>query len=128
MNTQGQVHRLEIGQALSLPRRSAGPAVLTEGELLVQEPAQWLAGLVVLPTPVRLAAPAVLPCGACTSFVATRPSSVVVQEAAPLLSRERLCAAATWFRAILRRSGGARGAAGADSPARPNQHRAFSAP
>ena len=84
MNTQTQVHRLEAGQALALPRRVAGSAVLSEGELLVQAPARWLAGTVVLSAPVRLVAPAVLPTEPGCSVVAVRPSSVVVQEAAPL--------------------------------------------
>ena len=93
MNTQTQVHRLEAGQALALPRRVAGSAVLSEGELLVQAPARWLAGTVVLSAPVRLVAPAVLPTEPGCSVVAVRPSSVVVQEAAPLLSLRRLLAA-----------------------------------
>ena len=93
MNTQTQVHRLEAGQALPLPRRGAGLAVLSEGELLVQAPARWLAGTVVLSAPVRLVAPAVLPAEPGCSAVAVRPSSVVVQEAAPLLSFSRLRAA-----------------------------------
>jgi hypothetical protein len=99
MNTQTHVHRLEAGQALAPARRSAGPAALIQGELVVQEPARWLAGRVVLPAPVRLVAPAVLPCGPSTSFVAVRPSCVVVQEATPFLFIGRLRAAATWFRA-----------------------------
>lgn len=98
MNTQARLHRLEAGQALPLARRTSAPAVLTEGELLVQEPALWLAGRVVLPAPVRLVAPAVLPPGGSATFVATRPSAVLVQEAAPLLSHEGLQAVAAWMR------------------------------
>lgn len=100
MNTQARVHRLEAGQVLSLPRRAAGPAVLTEGELLVQEPALWLAGRVVLPTPVRLVAPALLPSAASATFVALRASSVTAQAPSPLLSREGLRAAAAWIRRL----------------------------
>lgn len=101
MKTQTRLHRLQAGQALSLPRRSAGTAVLTDGELLVQEPARWLAGLVVLPAPVRLVAPAVLRLGQSDSFVAVRSSSVVVDEPASLLSRERLRAIAKWIGELL---------------------------
>lgn len=104
MNTQTHVHRLEAGQALA--RRSAGPAVLIQGELVVQEPARWLAGTVVLPPPVRLAAPAVLPCEPSTSFVAVSASCVVAQEAAPFLSIGRLRAAWTWFRGDPGKRGG----------------------
>jgi hypothetical protein len=100
MKTQAQLHRLETGQALSLPWNNAGPAVLTDGELLVQEPARWLAGSVVLPPPVRFVGPAVLPAGR-FDFVAVRPSSVLVHETAPLLSRKRLRAVAMWIRGFL---------------------------
>jgi hypothetical protein len=106
MNTQTHVHRLEAGQALALARRIAGPAVLIQGELVVQEPARWLAGIVVLPAPVRLAAPAVLPCEPSTSFVAVSASCVVAQEPAPLLSIGRLRAAAKWIRGVLGKPGG----------------------
>lgn len=109
MNTQAQVHRLEAGQALPLPRRSGGPAVLTEGELLMHEPARWLAGIVVLPAPVRLVAPALLPAGASRSFVAVRASTVVVQEAEPLFTPARLRAAARWIRSLGMRPGKGRG-------------------
>ncbi len=86
MNTQTQVHRLEAGQALALSRQGAGPVVLAEGEVLVQAPARWLAGTVVLSAPVRYVAPAVLRFEPSSSVLALRSSSVVVEEAAPLLS------------------------------------------
>ena len=86
MNTQAQVLNLAGGEALQLPRRMAGPLVLTRGELLVQEPARWLAGNVVVPAPVRLVAPAVLAATPASSIVAVRASAVVLQQAAPLLS------------------------------------------
>lgn len=86
MNTQAQVHHLQSGQALPLPRRLAAPAVLAEGELLLQAPARWLGGTVVLPPPVRLVAPAVLPAEASGSVVAVRAAKVVVQEAEPALA------------------------------------------
>lgn len=97
MNTQAQVHRLEAGQALPLPRRSAGPAVLTQGELLVQQPAHWLGETVVVSAPMRLVAPAVLPGDDSWSVVAVRPSSVTVQVAEPRLVAG-LPAFANWLR------------------------------
>jgi hypothetical protein len=100
MKTQAQLHRIEAGQALSLSQGSAGPAVLVDGELLVQEPARWLAGLVVLPPSVRFVGPAALPSGQ-LSVLAVRPSSVLVHEPTPLLSRDRLRAVATWIRGLL---------------------------
>lgn len=101
MNTQTHVHHLEAGQALALSSPGGGPAVLREGELLLQQPARWLGGTVVLPAPVRLVAPALLPAGQGGSFVAVRPSSVVVQAAAPARASGRLLAAvAAWWRKL----------------------------
>ena len=107
MKTQQRLHRLAAGQALALPRGTARPLVLAEGELLMQGPALWLAGSVVLPAPVRLVAPAALPVGGSESFVAVRPSSVVVDEPVPLLSLERLRALAMRIRGLPRRSSSA---------------------
>ena len=98
MNTQTQVHRLEAGQALALSRQGAGPVVLAEGEVLVQAPARWRAGTVVLSAPVRHVAPAALRLEPSSSVIALRPSSMVVREAAPLLSFATLRAAAAWLR------------------------------
>lgn len=102
MNTQAQVHRLQAGQAISLPlpRRGAGPVVLAQGELLVQEPARWLGGTVVVPAPVRLVAPAVLPEAPSASVTAVRESTVVVPRPAPLLPRISLSAVAAWVRRL----------------------------
>src|SRR5262245_38613292 len=90
MSTQPQVHRLEAGQALPHPRRSGGPAVLTEGELLVQQPARWLAGTLVLPASVRLVAPAPLPADPSCSFVAARACTVVVPAPVPRFTLQRV--------------------------------------
>ena len=86
MNRQSQVRSLEDGQALHFPRRRTGPLVLTQGELLVQEPARWLAETLVVPAPVRFVGPAVLPATPHCSIVAVRASTVVFQEPASLLS------------------------------------------
>lgn len=107
MNTQTQVHRLEAGQALALSRQGAGPVVLAEGEVLVQAPARWLAGTVVLSAPVRYVAPAVLRFEPSSSVLALRPSAVVVEEAAPLLSFATLRAAAAWLRGAVKTSSAA---------------------
>ncbi|HEX7892209.1 MAG TPA: hypothetical protein VF522_22860 [Ramlibacter sp.] len=98
MNTQARVHRLQTGQALPVSRRSAGPVVLSEGELLVQEPASWLGGTVVVPPAVRFVAPAVLPAVLSGSAVAVRESTVVVQEPAPLFASVISCVPWAWCR------------------------------
>lgn len=82
MNTQERIHRLEAGQAVPFPRRGGGSAVLTEGELLVQQPARWLAEVFVQPAPVRLVAPAVLALDGNCCVLAVRASSVLVREPA----------------------------------------------
>lgn len=86
MNTQERIHRLEAGQALPFPRRGGGSVVLSEGELLVQEPARWLAEMFVQPAAVRLVAPAVLPMDGDCTVVALQPSCVLVREPAPRFS------------------------------------------
>lgn len=98
MNTQARLHRLEAGQALPQVRRGAGPVVLAEGEVLVQEPARWLGGTVVVPAAVRLVAPAVLPSPDDCSVVAVQASAVLVPEAKPLLALRALRAASAWLR------------------------------
>lgn len=87
MNTQTQVHRLEAGQALLVSSRSTKPAVLVKGEVLVQAPARWLGGSVVLSPATRLLAPAVLPSDPSASVVAVHESTVIVEEAPSLLDR-----------------------------------------
>ena len=103
MNTQARVQRLEAGQALPLPSRNQGPAILSEGELLAQAPSYWLGETVVVPPPMRLVAPAVLPPGRSCSFVAVHASTVVLSERAPLFPVARWLAAAVWMRRHLRR-------------------------
>ena len=87
MNTQ--THRLQAGQALLLASRRAMPAVLVKGEVLVQAPAKWLGGSVVLAPVTRLRAPAVLPSDPSSSVVAVQASTVVVEEAPSLLASFR---------------------------------------
>ena len=78
MNTQAQVLRLAAGQALAPARRGSAPAILTEGELLVQRRVEWLAGTVVVPAPVRLVAPAVVAADPSSSVMAVGAATVVV--------------------------------------------------
>jgi hypothetical protein len=85
MNTQTRVQRLEAGQVLQLASRASPPAVLAEGELLLQPAAQWLAGMVVVPPPLRFVAPSVLPQAEASRFVAVRACSVVLPATAPRL-------------------------------------------
>lgn len=107
MNTQAKVQRIEAGQALAFPRH-AGPVVLTQGEVLLQEPAQWLGGTVVVPRAVRLVAPAVLPVTTSGSIVAVRESMVTVQEAVALLPVGKLLAAARRLAGIVAARSGRR--------------------
>lgn len=106
MNTQARTFRLEAGQAFSPSRRIAGPAVLTEGEVQVQEPARWLGGQVVVSAPVRIVAPAVLPSDPSAPIVALRASTVMVVETAPPFATA-LGAASAWIRGLPRRTRGA---------------------
>jgi len=97
MNTQTRIHRLEAGQALQLEPGDRSVAVLSEGELLLQPPAQWLAGTVVLPAPTRLHAPALVPADPSCSIVALRASSVVVRQPAAAAA-----GALAWLAGLLR--------------------------
>lgn len=100
MNTQQRVRRLETGQVLPAPARGEGPAVLTEGELLLQQPARWLGGTLVMTPPARLVAPALVPDMEPGSIVAVRASTVIVQQREPAFTGR---AAAAWMRRILGR-------------------------
>lgn len=103
MKTQTQVHRLEGGQALALHRGHAGRVVLVRGELLVQQPARWLGGVVRIEPPQRIVAPALLDDPQSLTIVAVRDSSVSVEATAPWFTPEALQAAAAWLRARLPR-------------------------
>lgn len=107
MNTQAKVQRIEAGQALAFPRGAEG-LVLTQGELLLQEPAQWLGGTVIVPHAVRLVAPAVLPATSSGAVVALCASTVVVQEAAPRFAVGKLLPAARRLAANVAGWGGRR--------------------
>lgn len=106
MNKQARIVRLEAGQAFSDPRGVAGPAVLLEGELQVQEAARWLGERVVVEAPVRIAAPALLQADSSAAIVAVSASAVLVHDAVPLPARA-WNAAASWLREVPRRTRGA---------------------
>lgn len=81
MNTQTQLHELQAGEALAFSRASKGRVLLAQGEVLVQAPALWLAGTVVVPPVRRLSAPASLPLSEAGSLRATRAARLVIEEA-----------------------------------------------
>src|SRR5687767_2239498 len=81
MNTQTQLHELQAGEALPLPRNANGRVVLVEGEVLFQAPALYLAGTVVVPAVRRVSAPASWLLSEAGSVVAARGARLVVQEA-----------------------------------------------
>jgi hypothetical protein len=81
MNTQTQLHELQAGEALPLPRNANGRVVLVEGEVLFQAPALYLAGTVFVPPALRLSAPASWPLSETGSLQATRGARVLVEEA-----------------------------------------------
>ncbi|MCD6076513.1 MAG: hypothetical protein K0R89_451 [Ramlibacter sp.] len=86
MNTQTHVRELQAGQALALDELPQGRFVLVEGEVLLQAPATWLAGTVVQPPAVRIAAPASLPAMEVGMLRATRDAKIVVEEAPGVLA------------------------------------------
>lgn len=96
MDTQARTTSLQAGQAWD-PRRGGGLAVLTRGEVLVQAPARWIGGRVVLEAPRRLVAPAVLPRDA-GAVVALGVACVSMQPAGSALA-ERLATVAARLRA-----------------------------
>lgn len=81
MNTQTQLHELQAGEALAFSRASKGRVILAEGEVLVQAPALWLAGTVIVPPVRRLSAPASLPLSEAGSLRATRAARVLIERA-----------------------------------------------
>ncbi|MBE7367142.1 hypothetical protein [Ramlibacter pallidus] len=83
MNTQPRSHTLPAGQAMLLPARAAS-AVLVQGEVLLQAPSTWLAGRLVVPAAVRIAAPAMLPTDTEGTVFAVHDAVVAVQEAPSL--------------------------------------------
>ena len=81
MNTTHTTYQtLQAGQALALPARRPLSLVLVEGEVLVQPPAQWLGGALVLIPPKRVAAPLALDFESGTAFTATARAKVAIEQ------------------------------------------------
>jgi hypothetical protein len=81
MNTQTRLHELQAGEALPLPRDANGRVVLVEGEVLMQAPALYLAGTVIVPPPRWLSAPASWMLSETGSVRATGGARLLIEEA-----------------------------------------------
>jgi hypothetical protein len=79
---------LQSGQALAVDRRWAR-LVLIEGEVLLQAPADWVGGTVVLAPPRRVVAPAALDCAEMSSIAAIGPAKLLIEEAESPLEKLR---------------------------------------
>lgn len=86
MNTSYRSIPLQSGQSLAFDRRRAGRLFLAEGEVLMQPPAEWLAGTLVLAPARRISAPAEL-VGDLASLTALGAARLQVEEPAPPLQR-----------------------------------------
>lgn len=80
---------LQSGQALAVDRHRGAQLFVAEGEVLLQAPARWLGGTVVLAPPRRVAAPAALACAEIASLTALGAATVVIEEAAGPVERLR---------------------------------------
>jgi len=70
---------LQAGEALDLPRRPRS-LVLVEGEVLVQVPARWLGGALLVLPPTTVTAPQVLDFETGASFVATTRAKFAIEQ------------------------------------------------
>jgi hypothetical protein len=89
MNTQNHVHELQAGQALALSGQPDGRLVLVEGEVLVQAQASWISGMVIVPSAVRITAPASVPLSELASLRATGRAKLVIEQAPSLIATFR---------------------------------------
>ena len=85
--TQTRLIQLQPGQAFPVDRHRSGTLVVVEGEVLLQTPAKWLAGTVVLAPPRRVVAPAALAFEEMGSIAAICPAKILMEEAASPLQR-----------------------------------------
>lgn len=85
MKTTYRTMTLQSGQALAIDRHRPASLFVAEGEVLVQAPANWLGGTVVLPAPRRAVAPAALACSEIASITAIGSAKIHLEEAASLL-------------------------------------------
>ena len=89
MNTNHRSIPLQSGQALAVDRHGSAKLFVTEGEVLLRSPAQWLAGTFVLAPPRRVAAPAALDCGEIDSITAVGAVKIQIEEAEAQLEKLR---------------------------------------
>ena len=87
MNTNYRSIQLRSGQTLAVDRRGSGTLFLTEGEVLLQTPPEWLGDTVFQAPPARIAAPAALPRGQVQSITALGGAKVHLEEAASFLEK-----------------------------------------
>jgi hypothetical protein len=78
---------LQSGEALALDRQGSRTLLVTEGEVLLQGAAEWIAETVILPPPRRVVAPAVLACGAIHSLAAIGAAKIQIENAARPLDK-----------------------------------------
>ena len=86
-NSNARVQTLPPGDALMIEGDRPMTIAVTEGEVMVQRAAEWLAGQVVQTAPVRVVAPAALSVDAGTSVVAVGRARIVVDEVPGLAAR-----------------------------------------
>ena len=85
MKTNYRTIALQSGQALAIDPHRSPNLFLAEGEVLLQAPAAWLAGTVVLMPPRRVLAPAALAGAEISSITAIGAAKVHLEEAVSLL-------------------------------------------
>lgn len=87
MNNTYRSIRLQSGQSLAVDRRRPARLFVTEGEVLLETPAAWLGGKVVLAPAWRVAAPAELNGAEITAIHATGAAKVLVEEVPGALAK-----------------------------------------
>jgi hypothetical protein len=86
-NFNARVQTLPPGDALTNEGDRPLTIAVTEGEVMVQHAAEWLAGHVVQLAPVRVVAPASLSLDPAASVVAIGRAKVVIDEAPSFAAR-----------------------------------------
>jgi hypothetical protein len=102
---------LQPGQAPAVDWQASARVLVTEGEVLVQAPAQWLGEQVLLAVPRRVVAPAALVGGTVGALVAVGAAKLQVEQVSSLPEKARAGwrqLRAGWLRAprLSRESGG----------------------
>jgi hypothetical protein len=87
MKTNYRSLQLGSGQSLAVDRHGCATLFLTEGEVLLQAPPEWLAGTVFQSPPRRVAAPAALPAAEIHSITAIVAAKFQLEEAASPLQK-----------------------------------------